>query len=295
MESVPIKEELPKFELVPIRLEFSGLSSLPIKQKLCEMPSDSIKSEVSGIKAECNELEISQTEEPLPVNEEVLEMFTLRNTCFRTGTVPPLNHLKRRVSDRMKCLCILPAFPIDTESDSASVPPQARYQTEPQFDALDNVKMESVPIKEELPKLELVPIRLEFTGLASLPIKQELCETPCDSIKPVVSGIKAERNELEISQTEEPVPMKEEVLEMVRIKLEPLKEEVLLKPGKEESEDLKAAPTELGPVHLRECSVVLERIYVRKQGSGEEGSPNSTQGGGQEDRSSHSECSPAGE
>ncbi|MGH0166413.1 UNVERIFIED_CONTAM: hypothetical protein FKN15_050764 [Acipenser sinensis] len=222
-------------------LEFSGLSSLPIKQKLCEMPSDSIKSEVSGIKAERNELEISQTEEPLPVNEEVLEMLPSRTT----------------------------------------------------FDALDNVKMESVPIKEELPKLELVPIRLEFTGLASLPIKQELCETPCDSIKPVVSGIKAERNELEISQTEEPVPMKEEVLEMVRIKLEPLKEEVLLKPGKEESEDLKAAPTELGPVHLRECSVVLERIYVRKQGSGEEGSPNSTQGGGQEDRSSHSECSPA--
>ncbi|XP_058861833.1 uncharacterized protein LOC131702980 isoform X1 [Acipenser ruthenus] len=242
MESVPIKEELPKLELVPIRLEFSGLSSLPIKQKLCEMPSDSIKSEVSGIKAECNELEISQTEEPLPVNEEVLEMLPSRTT----------------------------------------------------FDALDNVKMESVPIKEELPKLELVPIRLEFTGLASLPIKQELCETPCDSIKPVVSGIKAERNELEISQTEEPVPMKEEVLEMVRIKLEPLKEEVLLKPGKEESEDLKAAPTELGPVHLRECSVVLERIYVRKQGSGEEGSPNSTQGGGQDDESSHSECSPAG-
>ncbi|XP_058861839.1 uncharacterized protein LOC131702982 [Acipenser ruthenus] len=243
MESVPIKEELPKLELVPIRLEFSGLSSLPIKQKLCEMPSDSIKSEVSGIKAERNELEISQTEEPLPVNEEVLEMLPSRTT----------------------------------------------------FDALDNVKMESVPIKEELPKLELVPIRLEFTGLASLPIKEELCETPCDSIKPVVSGIKAERNELEISQTEEPVPMKEEVLEMVRIKLEPLKEEVLLKPGKEESEDLKAAPTELGPVHLRECSVVLERIYVRKQGSGEEGSPNSTQGGGQDDESSHSECSPAGE
>ncbi|MGH0173660.1 UNVERIFIED_CONTAM: hypothetical protein FKN15_005996 [Acipenser sinensis] len=169
------------------------------------------------------------------------------------------------------------------------------YQARTTFDALDNVKMESVPIKEELPKLELVPIRLEFTGLASLRIKQELCETPCDSIKPVVSGIKAERNELEISQTEKPVPMKEEVLEMVRIKLEPLKEEVLLKPGKEESEDLKAPPTELGLVHLRECSVVLERIYVRKQGSEEEGSPNSMQGGGQEDRSSHSECSPAGE
>ncbi|MGH0181146.1 UNVERIFIED_CONTAM: hypothetical protein FKN15_005895 [Acipenser sinensis] len=59
-----------------------------------------------------------------------------------------------------------------------------------------------------------------------------------------------------------------------------------MEPGKEESE--------LEPVRLRECSMVLERICVREQGAGEEGSPNSTQAGGKEDGRSHSECSLAG-
>ncbi|MGH0133189.1 UNVERIFIED_CONTAM: hypothetical protein FKN15_051979 [Acipenser sinensis] len=45
---------------------------------------------------------------------------------------------------------------------------------------------------------------------------------------------------------------------------------------------------------MQECSVVLERICVREQGAGEEGSPNSTQGGEKEAVLSHSECSLAG-
>ncbi|MGH0160319.1 UNVERIFIED_CONTAM: hypothetical protein FKN15_039106 [Acipenser sinensis] len=163
--------------------------------------------------------------------------------------------------------------------------------------AMDSVKMESVQIKEEFPELEPVPIRVEFSGLASLPIKQELCEMQCDSSQPEVSEIKAEHNELEIPQTEEPLPVKqEEVLETVRIKQEPPEVEFdHMEPVKEESEDFKPNIPELEPVRLRECSVVLERICVREQGAGEEGSPNSTQGGGKEDGRSHSECSLAGE
>ncbi|MGH0174324.1 UNVERIFIED_CONTAM: hypothetical protein FKN15_071256 [Acipenser sinensis] len=61
-----------------------------------------------------------------------------------------------------------------------------------------------------------------------------------------------------------------------------------LLPWREESEDFKPVPPELGPVRMRECSVVLERICVREQGAGEEGSPNSTQGGVKEDESSDS-------
>ncbi|MGH0148152.1 UNVERIFIED_CONTAM: hypothetical protein FKN15_012153 [Acipenser sinensis] len=158
---------------------------------------------------------------------------------------------------------------------------------------MDSVKMESVQIKEEFPELELVPIRVEFSGLASLPIKQELCEMQCDSSQPEVSEIKAEHNELEIPQTEEPLPVKqEEVLETVRIKQEPPEVEFEhMEPGKEESEDFKPNIPELEPVRLRECSVVLERICMREQGAGEEGSPNSMQGGGKEDGRSHSECS----
>ncbi|MGH0188247.1 UNVERIFIED_CONTAM: hypothetical protein FKN15_028587 [Acipenser sinensis] len=68
-----------------------------------------------------------------------------------------------------------------------------------------------------------------------------------------------------------------------------------LLPWREESEDFKPVPPELGPVRMRECSVVLERICVREQGAGEEGSPNSMQGGVKEDESSDSECSPAAE
>ncbi|MGH0184883.1 UNVERIFIED_CONTAM: hypothetical protein FKN15_016201 [Acipenser sinensis] len=84
----------------------------------------------------------------------------------------------------------------------------------------------------------------------------------CDSSQPEVSEIKAEHNELEIPQTEEPLPVME--------------------PVKEESKDFKPNIPELEPVRLRECSVVLERICVREQGAGEEGSPNGR---------SHSECS----
>ncbi|MGH0182518.1 UNVERIFIED_CONTAM: hypothetical protein FKN15_009808 [Acipenser sinensis] len=139
--------------------------------------------------------------------------------------------------------------------------------------------------------------QVEFSGLASHPIKQELCEMQCDSSQPEVSEIKAEHNELEIPQTEEPLPVKqEEVLETVRIKQEPPEVEFdHMEPVKEESEDFKPNIPELEPVRLRECSVVLERICVREQGAGEEGSPNSTQGGGKEDGRSHSECSLAGE
>ncbi|RXM93357.1 hypothetical protein EOD39_19165 [Acipenser ruthenus] len=110
----------------------------------------------------------------------------------------------------------------------------------------------------------------------------------CDSSQPEVSEIKAEHNELEIPQTEEPLPVKqEEVLETVRIKQEPPEVEFEhMEPVKEESEDFKPNIPELEPVCLRECSVVLERICVREQGS-----PNSMQGGGKEDGRSHSECS----
>ncbi|MGH0175565.1 UNVERIFIED_CONTAM: hypothetical protein FKN15_070881 [Acipenser sinensis] len=52
-----------------------------------------------------------------------------------------------------------------------------------------------------------------------------------------------------------------------------------MEPGKEESKDFKPNIPE------------LERICVREQGAGEEGSPNSMQGGGKEDEQSHSECS----
>ncbi|MGH0191362.1 UNVERIFIED_CONTAM: hypothetical protein FKN15_061225 [Acipenser sinensis] len=119
----------------------------------------------------------------------------------------------------------------------------------------------------------------------------------CDSSQPEVSEIKAEHNELEIPQTEEHLPVKqEEVLETVHIKQEPPEVEFEhVEPGKEESKDVKPNIPELEPVRLRECSVVLERICVREQGSGEEGSLNSVQGGGQGDRHSHSECSLAGE
>ncbi|MGH0181148.1 UNVERIFIED_CONTAM: hypothetical protein FKN15_005897 [Acipenser sinensis] len=73
MESVQIKEEFPELEPVPIREEFSGLASLPIKQELCEMQCDCCLMEVSEIKTEHNELEISRTEEPLTAKQEVLE------------------------------------------------------------------------------------------------------------------------------------------------------------------------------------------------------------------------------
>ncbi|MGH0182337.1 UNVERIFIED_CONTAM: hypothetical protein FKN15_009148 [Acipenser sinensis] len=161
---------------------------------------------------------------------------------------------------------------------------------------MDSVKMESVQIKEEFPELEPVPIRVEFSGLASLPIKQECFERQCDCCLMEVSDIKAEHNELEISQTEEPLSVKQEKgLETVCIKQEPLEVEFdHMEPVKEESEDVKPNIPELEPVRLRECSVVLERICVREQGAGEEGSSNSTQGGGKEDGRSHSECSLAG-
>ncbi|MGH0188054.1 UNVERIFIED_CONTAM: hypothetical protein FKN15_027694 [Acipenser sinensis] len=150
---------------------------------------------------------------------------------------------------------------------------------------MDSVKMESVQIKEEFSQPELVPFRAEVAGLASLPIKQELCEMQSDSSQPQVSEIKAEHIELEISQTEEPLPVKqEEVLEINHIKQEPPEVEFdHMEPGKEESEDFKPNIPE------------LERICVREQGTGEEGSPNSMQGGGKEDEQSHSECSLAGE
>ncbi|MGH0160991.1 UNVERIFIED_CONTAM: hypothetical protein FKN15_040539 [Acipenser sinensis] len=151
--------------------------------------------------------------------------------------------------------------------------------------ALDSVEMESVQIKEEFSEPELVPFRVEFFELASLPIKQELCEMQCDSSQPQVSEVKAEHSELEISQTEEPLPVKqEEVLEINHIKQEPPEVEFdHMEPGKEESEDFKPNIPE------------LERVCVREQGTGEEGSPNSMQGGGKEDGQSHSECSLAGE
>ncbi|MGH0185013.1 UNVERIFIED_CONTAM: hypothetical protein FKN15_018230 [Acipenser sinensis] len=152
-------------------------------------------------------------------------------------------------------------------------------------DAMDSVEMESVPIKEELFELELVPFSVEFFGLACPPIKQELCEVQCDK--------KAEHSEFEIPQTEL-LSVKQE--EMLEIKQEPLTVEFdHMEPGKEESEDFKPNIPELEPVHLRECSVVLERICMRRQGSGERGSPNSMQGGGKQARCSYSECNLAGE
>ncbi|MGH0163757.1 UNVERIFIED_CONTAM: hypothetical protein FKN15_045718 [Acipenser sinensis] len=156
--------------------------------------------------------------------------------------------------------------------------------------------MESVQIKEDFPERELLPCTEESSGLASLPIKQECFERQCDCCLMEVSDIKAEHNELEISQTEEPLSVKqEEVLETVRIKQEPLEVEFdHMEPVKEESEDFKPNIPELEPVRLRECSVVLERICMREQDAGEEGSPNSMQGGGKEDGRSHSECSLAG-
>ncbi|MGH0175453.1 UNVERIFIED_CONTAM: hypothetical protein FKN15_070387 [Acipenser sinensis] len=97
-------------------------------------------------------------------------------------------------------------------------------------------------------------------------------------------------------QTEEHLPVKQEKeLEIVRIKLEPPEVEFEhVEPGKEESKYVKPNIPELEPVRLRECSVVLERICVREEGAGEEGSLNSMQGGGQGDRRLHSECSLAG-
>ncbi|MGH0148033.1 UNVERIFIED_CONTAM: hypothetical protein FKN15_011785 [Acipenser sinensis] len=161
-------------------------------------------------------------------------------------------------------------------------------------DAMDSVEMESVPIKEELFELELVPFSVEFFGLACPPIKQELCEVQCDSSQQDVAEIKAEHNELEIPQTEELLFVKQEVLE---IKQECLTVEFdHMEPGKEESEDFKPNIPELEPIRLRKCSVVLERICMREQGTGEEGSPpNSTQGAGKEDGWSYSEYSLAGE
>ncbi|MGH0160257.1 UNVERIFIED_CONTAM: hypothetical protein FKN15_048000 [Acipenser sinensis] len=161
---------------------------------------------------------------------------------------------------------------------------------------MDSVKMESVQIKEEFPELELLPFEVESFGLASLPIKQELCEMQCDCCLMEVSEIKAEHSELEIPQTKEPLFVKQEdVLEIIRIKREPPEVEFdHMEPEKEESEDFKPHSPELEPVRLRECSMVLERICIREQGSGEEDSPNSTRGG-KEDGQSHSECSLAGE
>ncbi|MGH0187243.1 UNVERIFIED_CONTAM: hypothetical protein FKN15_024229 [Acipenser sinensis] len=154
---------------------------------------------------------------------------------------------------------------------------------------MDSVKMESVQIKEELLESKLVPIKMEFSGLTSLPIKQEICD--CCHLQ--VSEIKAEHNELE---TKEHLCVKEEVMDIVSIKQEPPEVEFEhMEPVKEESEDFKPNIPELEPVRLQECSVVLERICVREQGAGEEGSPNSTQGGGKEDRHSYSKHSLAGE
>ncbi|MGH0149660.1 UNVERIFIED_CONTAM: hypothetical protein FKN15_015779 [Acipenser sinensis] len=86
----------------------------------------------------------------------------------------------------------------------------------------------------------------------------------------------------------EPLPFTREFSGLASL---PIKQELYEMQWKEESEDFKPNIPELEPVRLRECSVVLERICVREQGAGEEGSPNSTQGGGQGDGRSHSECS----
>ncbi|MGH0174375.1 UNVERIFIED_CONTAM: hypothetical protein FKN15_009921 [Acipenser sinensis] len=122
--------------------------------------------------------------------------------------------------------------------------------------------MESVQIKEEFLELEPLPFTVEFFGLASLLIKQELCEMQCDSSQLEVYEIKAEHNELEIPQTEEHLPVKqEEVLEIVLIKREPPEVEFdHVEPGKEKSKDFKPNIPE------------LERICVREQGAGEEDS-----------------------
>ncbi|MGH0160603.1 UNVERIFIED_CONTAM: hypothetical protein FKN15_039602 [Acipenser sinensis] len=149
---------------------------------------------------------------------------------------------------------------------------------------MDSVEMESVQIKEEFPEHEPLPFRVEFFELASLPIKQELCEMQCDSSQPERS-LRLKLSAMNWrSLTEEPLPVKqEEVMEIVCIKQEPPEVEFdHMEPGKEESADFKPNIPE------------LERVCVREQGAGEEGSPNSMQGGGKEDGQSHSECSLAG-
>ncbi|RXM91224.1 hypothetical protein EOD39_21398 [Acipenser ruthenus] len=151
---------------------------------------------------------------------------------------------------------------------------------------MDSVKMESNPVKEEFLEHKLAPFRVEFSRLVSHPIKQVLYEMQSDCSQPEVSEIKAEHNELEIPQTEEPLPVKQEE--------DPEVEFDHMEPGKEESEDFKPNIPELEPVRLQECSVVLEGICMREQGVGEEGSPNSMQGDGKEDRRSCSEYSLTG-
>ncbi|MGH0190621.1 UNVERIFIED_CONTAM: hypothetical protein FKN15_047894 [Acipenser sinensis] len=103
--------------------------------------------------------------------------------------------------------------------------------------------MESVQIKEDYPERELLPCTEESSGLASLPIKQECFERQCDCCLMEVSDIKAEHNELEISQTEEPLSVKqEEVLKTACIKQEPLEVDLdHMEPVKEESEDFNTA------------------------------------------------------
>ncbi|MGH0158771.1 UNVERIFIED_CONTAM: hypothetical protein FKN15_044381 [Acipenser sinensis] len=161
-------------------------------------------------------------------------------------------------------------------------------------DVMDSVEMESNPVKEEFLEHKLAPFRVEFSRLVSHPIKQVLYEMQSDCSQPEVSEIKAEHNELEIPQTEKLLLVKQE--EVLEIKQEPPEVEFdHMEPGKEESEDFKPNIPELEPVHLRECSVVLERICMREQGAREKGSPNSMQGDGKEDRRSCSEYSLAGE
>ncbi|XP_041094869.1 uncharacterized protein LOC121306910 isoform X2 [Polyodon spathula] len=144
MESVPIKEELPELELVPIRLVFSGLPSLPMKQ---EMPCDSIKTEVSGIKDESNELEIPQTAGPGPIKEE--------------------QPLSRTMCDAMDS--------VKTESDPIKEElPELEVVPITQLSALA-----SLPIKQEL--CEIMPcsgIKPEVcAGIKSEPSELELCQT----------------------------------------------------------------------------------------------------------------------
>ncbi|MGH0186828.1 UNVERIFIED_CONTAM: hypothetical protein FKN15_022643 [Acipenser sinensis] len=202
------------------------------------MQSDSSQTEVSEIKAEHNELEIPQTEEPLPVKQgEVLETVRIKQE-------PP----------------------------------------EVEFDHMEPGKEESEDFKPNIPELERICVREQGAGEEGSPNSMQ------------GGGKEDGRSHSECSLAEEPLPVKqEEVLETVRIKQEPPEVEFEhMEPVKEESEDFKPNIPELEPVRLRECSVVLERICVREQGAGEEGSPNSTQGGGKEDGRSHSQCSLAG-
>ncbi|MGH0148028.1 UNVERIFIED_CONTAM: hypothetical protein FKN15_011780 [Acipenser sinensis] len=328
MESVPIKEEFPEREPVPFSVEFSGLAAL------CDVQCDSSQPEVSEIKAEHNELEISQTEELLPVKqEEALEIkqepLTVEFDHMEPGkdesedfkpNIPELEPARLwEGSMVLERICIREqgtgeegcpnsmqgggkedgrSYSECSHSVSFSLSIQKNYKApllnRVPCDAMDSVEMESVPIKEELFELELVPFSVEFFGLACPPIKQELCEVQCDSSQRDVPEIKAEHNELEIPQTEELLSVKQE--EVLEIKQECLTVEFdHMEPGKEESEDFKPNIPELEPVHLRKCSVVLERICMRERGTGEEGSPpNSTQGGGKEDGWSYSEYSLAG-